>query len=79
MGVKAGSDGHTNMTEKALLTKQMHVSEGSQTEAPGKKSMQVKVGTNMPVPLKHPGAKPSFLKATSTLPGTQKNTTKEKD
>ena len=37
----------------------------------------VRIIRNLSVPLKHPGVKPSFLKATSTLPGMQKKTTKE--
>lgn len=38
-----------------------------------------KMVRNVTVPLKHPGVKPSFPKATSTLPAMQKGTTHEKN
>lgn len=57
----------------------MHVFERKQIYITGKKSKRlVKIDRNLSVPLKHPGAKPCFLKATSTPPEMWKKTKREK-
>lgn len=57
----------------------MHVFERNQIHITGKRKRKhwVKIVRNLSVPLKHPGVKPSFLKATSTPPEIWKKTTKK--
>lgn len=76
--VKVGLDDGVNYIEKASFTKNrcMFLKGTKYTLQEKKRKHLVKIVRNLSVPLKHPGVKPSFLKATSTPPEMWKKTTK---